>query len=155
MNKIEFVSKIEETYQEYQTVLASLNEAQMLQPRICGEWSVKDVVAHITWYEREMVGVLTARALTGSDFWNLSLEERNAAIHAGNRDRPLQELLAESEQVHRSMMKLLDSLTDEDLLDAGRFREMPPDWIPWQVIASNTFEHYPEHTAFIRKAFPD
>ncbi len=154
MDKTEFISKIKETYQEYQSILASLSETQMLQPRTCGEWSVKDVIAHVTWHEREMVGVLKERALVGSDLWNLPLDQRNAAIHAENQDRPLQKILTESKQVHQSILELLDGLMDDDLLEASHFREMPPNWIPWQVIASNTFEHYPDHTADIRKAFP-
>jgi hypothetical protein len=66
MDKLEFVAKVKQTHQEYETALASLTEAQMLQPRTCGDWTVKDVIAHVTWYEREMVGVLKQRALLGS-----------------------------------------------------------------------------------------
>jgi len=154
MKKTEFITRVGETYREYEAVLAGLNEAQMLQPRACGEWSVKDVIAHVAWHEREMVGVMRQRALVGSDLWNLPLDPRNAAIHAENKDRPLPEVLAEAKQAHRSLMDLLEGLTDEELLDPARFRGMPSDWIPWEVIASNTFEHYPDHTADIRKAFP-
>jgi uncharacterized protein (TIGR03083 family) len=153
MDKIEFLSKVNETYQEYQSVLASLSGAKMLQPGTCGDWAVKDVIAHVTWYEREMVGVLKSRALVGSDWWNLSLDQRNAAIYESNKDLPLAEVLSKAESVHRELLKLLASLTDMDLLDASHFREMPPDWIPWEVIASNTFEHYPDHVEDIRKAF--
>jgi uncharacterized protein (TIGR03083 family) len=153
MKKSDFISKIEATYQEYQTVLASVSEAQMLQPGACGEWSVKDAVAHVTWYEREMVGVLQKRSLLGSDHWNKTLEQRNAAIFGENEKRPLPDILAEARVIHQLLMELLRELSQEDLLESSHFREMPPDWIPWQVIASNTFEHYPDHTTDIRKAF--
>lgn len=154
MNKTEFVSRVKETHQEYATALAGLTEAQMLQPNTCGGWSVKDVIAHVAWHEREMAGVIRQRALVGSSLWSLPLEQRNAAIFAENRDRPLTEVLDEARRVFPEMLELLEGLTDEDLLDASHFREMPPDWIPWEVIASNTFEHYPDHTADICKAFP-
>ena len=154
MDKMEFIARVKTTHQEYETVLAGLSEAQILQPHTCGDWSVKDVIAHVTWYERQMVGVLTTHSLKGSDLWNLSLEERNAAIHAENMIRPLPEILVESQQVFRTMLDLLEGLAEEDLLEASRFREMPSDWIPWEVIASNTFEHYPAHTQDILSAFP-
>jgi hypothetical protein len=154
VTKDEFIAMVTETYWEYAGLLAGLKPAHYHQPETCGEWSLKDVVAHVTWYEREMIGLLAHRALVGSDLWNVSLAERNAAIQAGNRDRPWPEILAESEQVHQALMALLEPLSDEDLNDASRFREMPADWIPWQVIASNTSEHYPDHAADIRKAFP-
>jgi len=154
MKKAEFTSRIEGTYRAYETALEALNDAQLLQPGICGDWSIKDVVAHITWYEREMVSVLSARALLGSALWNVTLEQRNFSIFAENKDRPLEDILIDSREIHQGVMDLTKGLTEEDLLEASRFRKMPPDWIPWEVIASNTFEHYPVHTADIRKAFP-
>jgi hypothetical protein len=153
MRKKEFIEKIREAHREWEAVLAGLDEAQMLQPHTCGEWSVKDVVAHITWHEKEMASVLKERALKGSDLWNLTIDERNATICAENKDRPLGDVLAESGRVFQSLMEYLLPLTDEDLTDPGRFNEMPPDWNPWEVIASNTFEHYPDHIVDIRKAF--
>lgn len=151
MKKTEFILKIEATYQEYQTALASVSEARILQPGTCGEWSVKDAVAHVTWYEREMVGVLQKRALLGSDHWNKTLDQRNSAIFQENEKRLLKDILTEGRLTHQLLIDLLQELSQEDLLESSRFREMPPDWIPWQVIASNTFEHYPDHTADIRK----
>ena len=59
-----------------------------------GKWSVKDLVAHITWSESEMVGVLAGRALVGSDLWSLTNDERNEIVYQQNRDRPLDEVLA-------------------------------------------------------------
>ena len=41
----------------------------------------------------------------------------------------------------------METLTDEDLLDASHFAEMPSNWKPWEVIASNTYEHYDDHLA--------
>ena len=107
--------------------------------------SVKDIIAHITWYEREMTGVIEARALVGSELWSVPLDERNEAIYRENKDRPLAEVLDEARQVHDRLMHQLESLSEQDLQDPGRFAEMPSDWKPWAVIASNTYEHYQHH----------
>ncbi len=45
------------------------------------------------------------------------------------------------------MLDAMGTLTDEDLLDASHFAEMPSNWKPWEVIASNTYEHYDDHLA--------
>jgi len=145
MKTDEFLSRVKVTYTTYEASFSDLSERQLVEPRTCGDWSGKDVLAHVSWYEREMVGFLSRRVLVGSDLWSLPLEERNAVIQAANRERPLAEVLAEASRVHRELMDLLAGLSDEDLLDPGRFAELPPDWIPWEVIASNTYEHYPEH----------
>ncbi len=154
MNRTEFASRIEAAYRDCETALATLDEAQMIQPNTCGDWSVKDVIAHITWYEREMVGMIRQRALLGSDLWNVLLEQRKAAIFEEYKDRLLADILSDVRTIHQSLMELILGLSDDDLQYASHFREMPPDWKPWEVIASNTFEHYLDHVADIRKAFP-
>ena len=47
-------------------------------------------------------------------------------------------------------MQEAQKLADEDLNDATRYKDMPEDWTPWEVVASNTFEHYPDHVAELR-----
>ena len=114
---------------------------------------MKDVIAHVSWYERQMVGMITTRSLAGSPWWNLTLEVRNAAIQVENRDRPLDEILKESQEVFGELMKQLESLSEEDLHTAINFKDIPTAWVPWEVIASNTFEHYPAHSRDIQTAF--
>jgi len=117
---------------------------------VAGEWSVKDIIAHMTWCEREALGILQARALGGSDLWNLPQDERNAAVFVENRDRPLHEVLTEAQQVYAQLLEAVQTLSDEDLNDPNRFRDMPTDWLPWQIIAGNSYEHYRQHTPSIR-----
>ena len=47
-------------------------------------------------------------------------------------------------------MQEAQKLADEDLNDATRYKDMPKDWTPWEVVASNTFEHYSDHVAELR-----
>jgi hypothetical protein len=49
------------------------------------------------------------------------------------------------------MLALLKDLDESALDDAGSFAEMPPDWQPWSVIASNTYEHYDDHVKDLKK----
>lgn len=116
----------------------------MTFPAIDG-WSVKDIIAHVVWHEREVVGVLTAKALVGSDLWDLPLAKRNAAIFEQTRDRPLNEVLAEARVIYAQFLEGLQTLTDEDLNDSGRFADMPTEWQPWKLIAENSYEHYHDH----------
>jgi hypothetical protein len=80
----------------------------------------------------------------------LPTHERNAAIYQQNKDRPLPDVLAESQQIHQQIMTHLATLSDDELNDPGRFTDMPPDWIPHQLIAGNTHEHYTDHTAVLQ-----
>lgn len=135
---------------EYERLLAEVDEEQMLEPGLPGGWSVKDVIAHVNWYEQEMVVLLETRVFAGSELWELPADERNIPIHEQNKDLPLGEVLLESNRVFERLWELVSQLTDEDLMQASHFDEMPGDWEPWQVIASNTYEHYQEHNLDIR-----
>ena len=106
----------------------------MLPPGAAGEWSVKDVIAHVMWGEREMVGVMQTHTLVGSDLWNLPEDERNAIMVAEQRDRSLHDVLTEERQVYAQFVEQVQALPDEDFTDARRFREMPEQWLPWQVL---------------------
>lgn len=95
MDKATFIETLHAGRAEWQALLAEVGDARMLQPGAVGEWSVKDVIAHVMWGEHEMVGVIQAHALVGSDLWNLPEDERNAIMVAEQRDRPLHDVLTE------------------------------------------------------------
>ena len=150
MTKTEFLQKERDAHADWERLLATIPTSRMLDV-VAGGWTVKDIIAHVTWGEREMVGVLKQRALIGSDLWSVSQQERNDAVWEQNRARPLLDVLREAGQVYAELVEELEKIEDEELNEARYFREMPADWKPWQVIAGNTFEHYPEHVAMIRE----
>jgi hypothetical protein len=123
-----------------------LDEAQLTQPGRLGTWSIKDMIAHVTWHERQMCMLIQEMdLLAGSDLWNLPLDERNAAIYALNKDRPLPEVLQEVRAVIVELLDLLETLSEEDFHEASHFANMPAEWKPWSVMAGNTYAHYQEH----------
>jgi hypothetical protein len=144
-NKTEFLERIRTSRSKLDNVVGSIAPLFMTTPGVSGDWSVKDILAHITWYEREMVNVVLNRTLAGSDLWDAPLELRNQTIYAENRDRDLKDVLDDFKVVFESMLEAMITLTDDDLLDASHFAKMPSDWKPWEVFASNTYEHYDDH----------
>ena len=151
MDQLTFIHKVQEARKEWLSLMAEVGRPRMTEPDLPGEWSVKDVIAHITWYEREMVGMLEAMALVGSDLWQLPHDERNIPIYEQNRDRSLDEVLSDAEQVYDHLLEAIASLSEDELCDPSHFRDMPGEWIPWNVIAGNTYEHYYQHIPDIRE----
>jgi hypothetical protein len=145
MDKATFLQTLRAGRERLDMLLARVDAARMDQPGVSGEMSVKDIIAHIAWYERETVGLLNARALVGSELWYRPLNERNAAILEANRERPLSEVQAEARRAFEQLVQAVQSLSEEELNDSSRFEGMPPEWVPWKAIASNTYEHYPQH----------
>ncbi|MGA7733722.1 MAG: DinB family protein [Chloroflexia bacterium] len=139
---------------EWDDLLAGIPKERMTEPGVGGDgWTVKDVIAHNTWNELEMVKMLGARDLsTGSDeLWMMTNDERNQALFERDRDLSLDRVLAEAEEVREGLFREVEKLEDADLNDPGRFANMPEDWVPWQIIAGCTFAHYPEHVETVRE----
>src|SRR5258708_9428776 len=148
MDRSTFLDALRAGRGEWESALAGIPSGLMTEPGLPGGWSVKDVVAHVAWSEREMVGVIRQRALVGSPLWTVDTEIRNATVRAQNRDRPLGEVLADERAVWTELVPGLESLTDEDLADRSRFREMsglPEGMLPWHIFADSTFQHYEHH----------
>ncbi len=151
MDKATFINTLKQSRAEWEALLAQVDEEQMLQPGAAGKWSVKDVIVHVAWGEREMVPIMHTRVLVGSELWELSDDERNEIEYQQNRDRPLQEILQEEQQAYADLFEAAQALSDEDLNDPHRFKQMPEEWVPWQIFAGNSFKHYQDHIPSIRE----
>src|SRR6266446_8848727 len=151
MDKTAFINTLEQSRAEWEALLAPVDEERMLQPGAAGKWSVKDVIVHVTWGEREIVPIMRTHVLAGSELWELSDDERNEIVYQQNRDRPLQEILQEEQQAYADLFEAAQALSDEDLNDSQRFKQMPEEWVPWQIIAGCSFKHYQDHMPSIRE----
>ena len=79
-----------------------------------------------------------------------TLEERNTAVHEEVRGMSLDEVRTEA-WVFPALVEQLEMLPDEAYGDPSHFEHMPAEWVPSDVISSNTYRHYPEHTESIQR----
>ncbi|MCY4466748.1 MAG: ClbS/DfsB family four-helix bundle protein [Chloroflexi bacterium] len=121
-----------------------LNHEQMTRrPGPQPGWSVKDLIAHITWWEQTAANWVS-RALTGEMLTRTeSPDELNARIFADNRDLPLETVLEMFEASWKPLEELLLRLTDEEINDVEvcNIRDMPLLYF----LVGNTFAHYADH----------
>lgn len=150
MDKGAFLKNLHEARAEWEVLLAEVGEQRMLEPGATGAWSVKDVVAHIMWGEREMIGVCETHALVGSELWEMTDDERNPIMVSWYHNTSLQEVLDEERQIYARLLAEVQKLSDEDLNNPRRFRDMPDEWIPWQMIDGCSAGHYRDHIPLIR-----
>jgi uncharacterized damage-inducible protein DinB len=151
MDKATLLKTLTETRAAWEALLAKIDEEQMQRPGVTGKWSVKDVIAHVAWCESEIVLVLRTHVLAGSDFWNLSDDEGNEITYQQNKDRPLHDIVNEERQAYTALLEAVQMLSDEDVNDPHRFKNMPQEWKPWQLIAGNSFKHYEDHMPSLRE----
>ena len=150
VDKARLLANIRQARDRWEALIAPLDDARLLQSGASGEWTLKDVIAHLTWHEREMLGVLQQRALRGSELWSLPLDRRNQAIYEELRHLPLERVRRDAGQVYRQLLQAIEALSEADLHDPGRFADMPADWRPWELLASNTYQHYLDHVLVVQ-----
>ena len=126
-----------------------LNREQMTRrPGPQPDWSVKDLIAHITWWEQSATNWVS-RALSGEMLTRTETpDELNARVHADNRDLPLETVLAYFEASWQPLEELLMRLSDEEINDVEvcNIRDMPLLYF----LVGNTFAHYADHLDELR-----
>ncbi len=145
MQTAQVLSLIDEGHARLDAALGRISRERMVAPGADGGWSAKDIVAHLAWSEREMVGVLRQRAMIGSELWRLPQDERNAAVYAENRDRTLDDVLDEAQRAFADVRAEIARLSDAEMDDPALIVNMPGVLTPWQLLAGNTWRHYEEH----------
>ncbi|TMC56864.1 MAG: ClbS/DfsB family four-helix bundle protein [Chloroflexota bacterium] len=79
MDKATFIEGLRNERAGWEALLAQVGKERMLEPGAAGAWSVKDIIAHIMWGEREMIGVCYAQLLEAIQA--LSDEDFNDSHH--------------------------------------------------------------------------
>jgi hypothetical protein len=137
--------------ERFDALLAQFKTEWMTEPMEPGGMCVKEIIGHITWYEQQCAEMLRARALIGSDLWKLPADDRNSAIQLMCRQYSVAELRDAGQRAFADLLAAVRDLSEEDLQDSSRFKNWPSDWVPWKVIASDSYEHYDQHAPDIRK----
>jgi hypothetical protein len=137
----------------WNALLAQVRLDRMDVPGVEGEWSVKELVAHLTWYEQAIVegaeqalrtGTFTRRRPEG-----VGLDEMNERIAQAAHARPAADVLAEADAVFGQLLELIAAAPQEMLNDPRRLG-LPEDMVPWMGVANNSYAHYREHEPALR-----
>ena len=119
MKKSELLNWLREEYQKWETPLDQIGPTRMEQPGVNGDWTMKDIVAHLTGWNRNLVSRLQAAARGEPEPpppWPAHLQtddEINAWIHESYRERSLSGVLDEMQQVHQQILAVVEGLPDE------------------------------------------
>lgn len=140
--KAAILDRIRATHQPLEALLAQLNPDRMSQPGVNGDWSVKDMLAHITWWEQHLL----RRLRTGHDDLDGEAEDDqsatdrvNAAVFAANRDRPLADVRADFDASYSEVLAVIGAMADDALASDEVYED-----ISW-----DTLRHYPAHISML------
>jgi hypothetical protein len=137
--------RLDQAWAAFRQSYAGLSDAELSEPRAVGEWSVKDIVAHVTTWEAEALQYLPLIAeggrpprysrYGGIDAFNAQTTERKRGLS-------IQDVLRDLGDTHRRLVDLVQRAPTALLEGSTRFRRR---------LRLDTYGHYPQHAQAIRR----
>jgi hypothetical protein len=108
-----------------EALIGALSTDQMNEPNAVGEWSVKDILAHLAmWTSRNVTVVYQAeqgQKPAEIDAMLDDYEALNAADYEVQKERPLDRILADLRGTHKQLLRRLGAWNEADLSDKARY----------------------------------
>jgi hypothetical protein len=139
------LEKLNRAWKDFEESYAGLSNEELLTPNVTGKWSVRDIIAHVTWWEEESLKHMPlilegGTPLRYSDKYG-GIDDFNAIMTVKRSHLTLEEVLQQHDEVHERLLSYV--------------REVPEDlWARETKVRRrlrlDTFGHYPIHTNAIR-----
>jgi hypothetical protein len=141
--KEELLARAARQYNGFEAAIHGLNEDQLSEIWL-GTWSIRDIVAHLSGWHREMGPALERLARGERPFPSGTSHDDadawNAKFASAKKDWPLDEILLDLDRSHEYFMRLAAAVP-EDRLEPGRTAH--------RIIEAVAVHHYEEHGAEI------
>jgi hypothetical protein len=154
-NKHDLIQRIRDERDRLEALVGKHSENEMLIPQGENGWSVKDHIAHIVIWEKRLVEWLNfvergevPQQLPPGMTWD-DLDRWNEQTFEENRERELNEVLADFNHIADEVLQVVGAIPDDLLMraDSLAWRSGSP---LWEMVAANTYWHYPEHREAIK-----
>ncbi len=155
-NKKQLLEDMEKERADLEDLLATLSPEQMTQPGVLGEWSVKDVLAHLIEWEQMVLGWYASGikgktpAVPAEGFKWSELPALNQQIYEKHCNQPLADILKQFAASYRKTHKLVEGLSDKDLFTRGHYAWTGKNALAAYIIGC-TSSHYRWARTEIRK----
>lgn len=153
MTQDEILDALEDEREKLMEAIDGLDDERLCEPGAAGDWSIKDVLYHLSMWEAELVKLLWQAAQgdtpTTIHFGKIDVDAVNARWHEQGQPRDLQQVLDDLQAVRKQTARRVERFSDADLNDPQRY-----PWLKnhplWVWIAEDSFKHEAEHTAQIQ-----
>ena len=123
-----------------------MSESQLTEPGVTGSWSVKDIIAHVTWWEEEALKHLPLIVKGGTPVRYSTeyggIDAFNAQMTELKRGLSMPDVLRQMDETHRRLVAYVQSAPEEQFTLETRFRRR---------LRLDTYSHYPKHAKAIRE----
>jgi hypothetical protein len=146
IDRSQLLKRLDGAWEALKASYAGLSDPELMEPGVTGAWSVKDIIAHVTWWEEEALTHLPL-ILAGGRPPRYSvtyggIDAFNAQMTEEKRNLSLSEVLRQRDDTHRRLVDFIRSVPEDSLIRETRFRRR---------LRLDTYSHYPKHAEEIRK----
>ena len=154
ITKAQILQELRAARAEWDALMDEVGEARLLEPGATGVWSVRDVIAHLTSFDRWFVKAAEAHfrgeppPMDGTEW--LPWDERNAIHHQRTLDLSLDEVRQQLRETYVRLLEVVDQHTEAFLTQPQIIPSVPQPIHIWEQLAGNHYDHYRLHAGWIR-----
>jgi hypothetical protein len=145
MNRQQLLKQLDKAWATFKESYAGLSDSQLTEPGVTGHWSVKDIIAHVTWWEEEALKHLPLIIKGGRpprySIQYGGINAFNAQMTEQKRGLSLSDVLRQLDETHHRLIDYVHSAPEEQFTRETRFRRR---------LRLDTYSHYPKHAKAIR-----
>jgi hypothetical protein len=148
-NKHQLLARMHESHQTFEAMLDRIPEERMDEIALYDNWSIKDFIAHIGWWEHTAAERMAAIVRGEHPDLPHGSAPLNAEIQERYRETPLYEVRAMESRSFHALLLQVEQTSEKDIFDLDRF-EAARDYPLLQWIADSSYDHYAEHLPNVR-----
>ena len=143
--KQELLNSAAREYKAFHETIQGLNEEQMTEVWL-GTWSVRDVVAHMSGWHRELGPALERlargeRPVPDGKNYETEVDAWNARFASAKQNTPVADVLLELDESHEYFMHAAAQVPEDRFVEGKT---------AWKIVDLNSAHHYKEHGDQIR-----
>lgn len=146
MDKQQLLKQLDKAWAAIKAAYAGLSDTEMIEPGVTGNWSVKDILAHVTTWEEEALKHLPLILKDGRpprySVTYGGINAFNAQMTEAKRGLPLAAVLKQLDETHLRLIGYIQSAPEAQFIRETRFRRR---------LRLDTYSHYPKHARAIRE----
>ena len=152
-NKHQLLASLRDEFNQWEELLAGMNEAQITAPRMADGLSIRDVIAHLRAWQTRSIAKLEAAMRDTEPLlpaWPVGLDPEadedmdqiNAWILDMYRGQPWSQVHQEWRDGFLRLLELGEAIPEAALMDAGRYAWMQGR--PLAAVLQGSYEHHRE-----------
>ena len=155
-NKQQLLEQIDTNWNKLQAQIAILSDEEFVEPNTVGEWSVKDVLAHLMewqrmvmhWYQEGKKGIMPVT--TSEEYTWREIPALNQAIYETYRDEELSTIKDGLTQSHQQILAMIEGMSNAEMFTPKIYKWTKSTTLG-SYLTSATSSHYDWARKEIRK----